>query len=200
MLINARSAASTRAENALAATADLDAYMSPVEAVHALVHVEGERLPQVLWEYGAGTGNIVTALRQSGRTCYASDIFDYGFPGTKIEDYADAVPEWDVEGIVTNPPFNRALQFLQKSISEVPYVAYLLRTNWLESTRRLPFFKEHPPARVWVFSRRLPMMHRHGWTGPTAASNVAYAWFVFDVRSDTKKVLGWVDWRTLEIA
>ena len=200
MLINARSAASTRAENALAATADLDAYMSPVEAVHALVHVEGERLLQVLWEYGAGTGNIVTALRQSGRACYASDIFDYGFSGTKIEDYADAVPEWDVEGVVTNPPFNRALEFLQKSISEVPYVAYLLRTNWFESTRRLPFFKEHPPTRVWVFSRRLPMMHRHGWTGPTAASNVAYAWFVFDSHSDTKKVLGWVDWKTFATA
>jgi hypothetical protein len=173
--------------------------MSPVEAVHALVHVEGDRLPSVLWEYGAGTGNIVTALRQSGRTCYASDIFDYGFPGTKIEDYTDAVPEWDVEGIVTNPPFNRALEFLQKSISEVPYVAYLLRTNWLESTRRLPFFKEHPPARVWVFSRRLPMLHRYGWAGKRAASNICFAWFCFDRRSDVKRQLGWVDWKTWSI-
>ena len=102
MLINSRTAAATRAINACPETADLDSYQSPPEAVHALVHVEGERLPPVLWEYGAGTGNIVTALRQSGRTCYASDIFDYGVPGTKIEDYADAVPEWDVEGIVTN--------------------------------------------------------------------------------------------------
>ena len=104
--------------------------------MHALVHVEGERLPQVLWEYGAGTGNIVTALRQSGRTCYASDIYGgYGFPGTKIEDYRDAVPEWDVEGIVTNPPFNLALEFLKKSISEVPYVAYLLPPGASRSSR-----------------------------------------------------------------
>jgi hypothetical protein len=201
MLINARTAFAARvADNSVPETADFDSYMTPPEAIRALIHIEGARIPQVIWEPMCGTGNIVTALRESGRTCYASDIFDYGFPGCKIEDYRTAVPEWDVEAIVTNPPFTFAPEFAEKSLREAPYVAYFLRTNFLESQGRFPFFKEHPPARVWVFSRRLPMMHRHGWTGKQAASNVCYAWFVFDARSDTKKVLGWIDWKTLATA
>jgi len=27
---------------------------------------------------------------------------------------------------------------------------------------------------------RLPMMHRDGWQGPKASSNIAFAWFVWD--------------------
>jgi hypothetical protein len=198
MLINARTAFADRvADNSAPETADLDSYQTPIELTRALIHIEGDRIPHVCWEYGAGTGNIVTALRESGRTCYASDIFDYGFPGCKIEDYRDAVPEWDVEGIVTNPPFTFALEFLQKSLREVPYVAYLLRTNFLESVGRLPFFREHPPARVWISSRRFNM-HRHGYTGPRVSSNQSFAWFCWQAGSDLKRQLGFFDWKTLE--
>jgi hypothetical protein len=195
MRINSVSARSERHIDALAETAGLDSYQTPPEAVQALIRIERDHLPKTLWEYGAGIGNIVTTLRQAGYICHASDIYDYGFPGCKIEDYATAAPPLGVEGIVTNPPFNRALEFLQKSISEVPYVAYLLRTNFLESTRRLPFFRASPPARIWISSRRLPMMHRFGWTGPTAASNVCYGWFVWDAASDEKCRLDWFDWQ-----
>jgi hypothetical protein len=200
MLINARTAFSDRVvDNSAPETADLDSYQTPIEITRALVNIEGVRIPQVCWEYGAGIGNIVMALRESGRTCYASDIYDYGFPGTKIEDYRDAVPEWDVEGICTNPPFTYAEEFLRKSISEVPYVAYLMRTNFLESIGRLKFWREHPPSRVWVSSRRFNM-HRHGWTGKQVSSNQCFAWFCFDKRSDDRCKIGWFDWRTLETA
>jgi hypothetical protein len=80
-----------------------------------------------------------------------------------------------------------------------PDLALLLRTNFLESTARLPFFRAHPPARVWISSRRLAMMHRHGWTGPTAPSNTCYGWFIWDA-SDARKCTfsgGWFDWRAL---
>ena len=39
----------------------------------------------------------------------------------------------------------------------------MLRTNFVESVSRLPFFRCSPPTRMWVSSRRLPMMHRFGW-------------------------------------
>lgn len=36
-------------------------------------------------------------------------------------------------------------------------------------------------ARVHVFRKRLPMMYRHGWDGPTNSnSGMAFAWFVWD--------------------
>ena len=35
-------------------------------------------------------------------------------------------------------------------------------------------------ARVLVFAKRLPMMHRAGWEGRKANSGMAFAWFVWD--------------------
>jgi hypothetical protein len=39
---------------------------------------------------------------------------------------------------------------------------------------------EIPPARILVFRRRLPMMHRAGWERRKANSGMAFAWFVWD--------------------
>ena len=56
------------------------------------------------------------------------------------KDYLTAPVPVGVTGIVTNPPFKLAIEFARKALDEVPYLALLLRTNFLESTRRLPFF------------------------------------------------------------
>ena len=45
---------------------------------------------------------------------------------------------------------------------------------------RLFCLDERPPARIHVFRNRLPMMHRHGWTGNKATSAIAFAWFIWD--------------------
>jgi len=46
-----------------------------------------------------------------------------------------------------------------------------------------------------ISSRRLPMMHRHGWQGPRAPSNTCHAWFVWEERSTQKSVIHWFDWK-----
>jgi hypothetical protein len=105
----------------------------------------------------------------------------------------------DVKGIVTNPPYRLAVQFAEKALTEVGYVALLLRTNFLESTARLAFFRRHPPARIWISSRRLPMMHRQGWQGPRAPSNTCFAWFIWDSQAEQTQVLDWFDWRAVPV-
>jgi hypothetical protein len=176
-----------------------DFYPSPPEAVAALLACEGGpdgRLPRVVWEPAAGDGAIVRPLRQAGYHVHASDLHDYGLEdSTPGADYLTAPVPAGVEAVVTNPPFRLAAAFAAKAVAEAPYVALLLRLNWLESTGRLPFFRAHPPARLWVSSRRLPMMHRAGWTGPTAASNVAYAWYIWDRDAPAVGALRWFDWR-----
>jgi len=178
----------------------LDPYMTDPVAVRALIGIEQGRIPGPIWEYCAGTGNIVLTLRDAGYEVFASDIYDYGLPGCKIEDYRTAVPPVGTRAIITNPPFALAFEFLQKSLNEVGYVAYLLRTNFLESISRKRFFDRCPPARVWIASRRLPMMHRHGWTGPRASSNTAFAWFVWDEATPAAERgrVGWFDYREFE--
>jgi hypothetical protein len=125
------------------------------------------------------------------------DIVDYGLAGCTVVAYLKAKPIREVKGIVTNPPYRLAVQFAEKALRETPYLALLLRTNFLESTARLPFFYKHQPARIWISSRRLPMMHRHGWQGPRAPSNTCFAWFVWDKRSEQKRIIDWFDWKVI---
>jgi hypothetical protein len=176
----------------------LDAYFSPPCAVEALIAIEGERIPQRLWEVAAGDGTgMVLPLREAGFHVVASDVVDYGCPDCTIADYLTSALPDGVEGIITNPPYVAVPRFIEKAIRDVGYSAWLLRTNFLESTSRLPFFRAHPPARVWISSRRLPMMHRRGWSGPRAPSNTAFAWFVWDAGATVKQRIDWFDWQNL---
>jgi hypothetical protein len=176
----------------------VDAYFSPPEAIASLLHIERANLPRVIWEPAAGDGAMVRPLRDAGYTVIASDIADYGLESCQAGlDYLKARPRPGVQGIVTNPPFKLADRFARKALHEVPYLALLLRTNFLESTKRLPFFREHEPARIWISARRLPMMHRFGWGGPRNESNTCHAWFVWDGRATQKRVIDWFDWKEL---
>ena len=58
-------------------------------------------------------------------------------------------------------------------------VALLCRLVWLAGQVRRRLFEAHL-SRVWVFSKRLPLMHRDGWEGPRSTSAIGFAWFVFD--------------------
>jgi len=174
----------------------LDAYFSPPEAVHSLLGIESKHLPRHILEPAAGDGAIVKPLRAAGYTVTASDITDYGLEDcTSGVDYLTAEPVAGVKGVVTNPPYKLALPFARKALQEVPYLAFLLRTNFLESTSRLPFFRARPPARIWISARRLPMMHRRGWTGPRAVSNTCFAWFIWDAAGASGCTVNWFDWK-----
>jgi hypothetical protein len=148
-----------------------------------------------------GDGAIVRPLRAAGFDVIATDLADFGGEGIAAGvDYLTETLPRDVTGIVTNPPYRSAVEFARKALREAPYLALLLRTNFLKSTARLPFFRAHPPARVWISSRRLPMMHRNGWAGPTAPSNTCFAWFVWDECAAAERVIDWFDWRALPAA
>src|SRR4051794_21433307 len=160
-------------------TRGLDAYFTPVEAVQALLLLEGDRLPQYIWEPAAGNGGIVKPLQASGRSVQGSDIYDYG-AGYAIADFLTTAAAPSIEGIVTNPPFMLAEAFAAKAIREVPYVALLLRTNWLiEGTKRGRWLDRNEPTCVWMSAQRLPMMHRYGWDGKRSTSNTPYCWAIW---------------------
>jgi hypothetical protein len=74
----------------------------------------------------------------------------------------------------------------------------LLRLAFLESIRRTPILDSGALARVHLFKRRCPMMHREGWTGPRITSALAFAWFVWDRGHDGPTTLNRIDWQTEE--
>jgi hypothetical protein len=92
----------------------------------------------------------------------------------------ERAPSSPVGAIVTNPPYKLADQFVAHALTLCPRVIMLLRFSFMGSERRSPILANCGLARVHVFRKRLPMMHRHGWQGPRASSSIPFAWYVWD--------------------
>jgi hypothetical protein len=158
-----------------------DAYMSPPPAtVTLLKHVQ---LPHRLWECACGDGTgIVDPLRAAGHEVIGSDLVDYGRPDCFWR--RDFLMERKVpdgcEGIVTNPPYKLVEQFVEHALALSPLVAMLLRLAFFESEKRCAILEDCGLARILVFRKRLPMMHRRGWEDKKGNSGMAFAWFIWD--------------------
>jgi hypothetical protein len=182
--------------NARAPTSEhpLDAYFTPPVATKALLKIEN--LPLSIGDPCCGDGAILKVLKDAGHLTFGADIVDYGYPFTMVRDFLAEPVVMNGTAIVTNPPFRLAEAFIRKAISdECHYHAWLLRTNFLESVGRASLWRDHPPSRIWISSRRLPMMHRLGWEGPKASSNQAFCWMVWEAASEDSCKLGWFDWK-----
>ena len=157
-----------------------DLYETPECATLALLRVE--QLPKRIWEPACGRGAIVRVLRAHGHEVLASDLIDYGDPTCFYRRnflLEHKLPKC-CECILTNPPFSLAEEFVEHALELCPHVIMLLRLAFLESERRSRILDTGSLARIHVFRRRLPMMHRDSWTGPKASSAMAFAWFVWD--------------------
>jgi hypothetical protein len=74
--------------------------------------------------------------------------------------------------IITNPPFNHALEFIKSSLELQPqYVCMLLRLNFLGSGERSSFLRENMPD-IYVLPNR-PSFSGGG------TDSIEYAWFVW---------------------
>lgn len=157
-----------------------DLYETPSPAVEALLRFE--HIPRHVWEPACGPGAIVRVLRGAGHIVTATDLIDYGCPdSTAGIDFllTQEAPD-GCEAIITNPPFKLAEEFVAHALELAPCVVMLLRLAFLESDRRRGILEGCGLARVRVFRKRLPMMHRAGWEKRKANSGMAFAWFVWE--------------------
>jgi hypothetical protein len=195
-------------------------YETPIEATHALLVLE--RFEDEIWEPACGKGAISRVLEAAGYDVHLSDIEDRGtvdkygliqsvvdFMQTRRTALDNGVADMDFEGrpdIVTNPPYGADLNaFVAHALREhrPRKMAMLLNLNFVcgfDDPDRNFVMDEMRPARIHVFTRRLPMMHRDGWTGPEASSRMNTAWFVWEQpheRSGRETVINRVDWQQL---
>jgi len=192
-------------------------YETPLEAIHALLVME--RFEQAIWEPACGKGAISRELEASGYDVHLSDIEDRGcadkhgelqhtidFLQTKRSALDDGAVPCSFEGrpdIVTNPPYGADLNaFVAHALREhrPRKMAMLLNLNFVcgfDDPERNFVMDEMRPARIHVFTRRLPMMHRDGWTGPQASSRMNTAWFVWQEPHSAETVLTRIDWKDL---
>ncbi|MHB2265016.1 SAM-dependent methyltransferase [Aliihoeflea sp. PC F10.4] len=193
-------------------------YETPVEATRALLALESFGLE--IWEPACGKGAISRVLEDAGYEVFLSDLIDRETTDRlgemqRIGDFrqidragAVAVGMDHRCDIVTNPPYGEALNsFVAHALREhrPRKMALLLNLNFLcgfEDPERCFAMDENPPARVHVFTRRLPMMHRDGWEGSKVSSSMNTAWFVWELDADGRysgpTTINRVDWKELQ--
>lgn len=195
-----------------------DFYQTPREAIHALMCVE--QFSQDIWEPSCGHGAISKPMENAGYRLLLSDMVDRDC-GTengelqRILDFLETPDDFllstgfDDCDIVTNPPFGIVNDYIHHALTvhRPRKMAMLLNLNAMcgaDDAKRNFWMEEWPPARIWVFSRRLPMMHRDGWDGPVSGSQMNTAWFVWqrdDVDPDwpygSQTLLKRLDWKAV---
>lgn len=176
-----------RSKAALAVRGD-DFYETPKVAVEALLSVE--RFEGAIWEPACGAGAIVRVLEAAGHEVVATDLVERGVGTARVDFLMEQ--RLLAPNICTNPPYKLADEFARKALDlGAAKTAMLLRLVWLAGQRRRSLVASC--ARVWVFSARLPRMHRGDWEGPRiVSSSVDFAWFIWSKDYSEPPTLGWL--------
>jgi hypothetical protein len=124
----------------------LDVYPTPPEVTRALVRSVPPP-PGLLWEPACGAGHMARVLAQEGWDVASTDLRRTGY-GTAGVDFLKTPMPAGCVGIVTNPPFKLAPEFVAKATRECGYVALLLKATFWHAAGRRALYAEHPPSAI----------------------------------------------------
>lgn len=146
-----------------------DFYPTPPECTIALLDFLEERFlireHDFIWEPACGSYSMSKVLENRGYSVVSTDII-YGDDYLTME--MDSAYDW----IITNPPFALAQEFIKRSATLDRPFAFLLKSQYWHSSKRLQLFTQHPPAFV------LPLTWRPDFTG-AGASLLDMMWVVW---------------------
>lgn len=174
--------------------AELDFYATEPRALELLLEQESFNL---VWEPACGLGHLSDVLKKHGIHELSSDIVYRGYEhGILIDFFDSSITSWPGD-IITNPPYNKGVEFVKKAIDIVGpgcKVAMFLKLQFLETKLRREFFKEYPPKVIYVSSSRL-LCARNGdfMEARKMGSAVAYAWFVWYKGFNGDPIVKWIN-------
>lgn len=137
-----------------------DFYPTPPECTHALLwFLEQKKLihrRSLIWEPACGSGSMVNVIKARGYDCLSSDI-DKGTDF--LSNTATAEYERSCDWIITNPPFSIAKEFIIRAKQTQKPFAFLLKSQYWHSSKRLELFRRYQPTYI------LPLTWRPDFTG-----------------------------------
>lgn len=164
-----------------------DAYWTPPWCVDVLLRHLPLSKPGSIWEPACGIGNISKTLYCAGYKVASSDLHDHGF-GLTPHDFLTCEPPPDLAAIITNPPYELAVEFVTHSIALMQLrcgiVAMLLRNEWDCAATRTHLFNS--------LFLKLVLTKRPKWAATDVASpRHNFAWFVWDFSQNTYPRIVW---------
>ena len=147
-----------------------------------------------IWECASGENHLADVFKEYGYSVRTSDIVKRT-PKTEVLDFLTYNDKWDGH-IITNPPYNKAKEFIEKALEIVPEgykVCMFLKVQFLEGKARKKLFEKYPPKRVWVSSSRIQCAKNGEFEKMKAGggSAVAFAWYVWEKGYQGETTLKW---------
>lgn len=176
-----------------------DYYATPYESTKALLN--NVKFHGNFLEPCVGGGHIAEIIKEyyPNKQVYCMDLVDRGYPNTLVADFLtyDFLNQ-KFDNIITNPPYNLAQEFLEKSMkitNDGGKVAMFLKIQFLEGVKRLEMFKKYPPKYIYVFTKR-----QNPWRngnpldekGKPWSSTMCFAWFVWEKDSTSEPIVRWI--------
>ena len=178
-----------------------DFYTTNPATVRKLIerHYYGNLHGMVFLEPCVATGNIAEVLKEYGAEVDSIDIVDYGYPSTEVADFLTWKPGREYDGVITNPPFMLASEFLEHCLECVKpgaEVALFLKIQFLEGRKRKGLFEKYPPKYVYVLSERTPTWPENQPTDPATnkpwATTMCNAWYVWQKGFTGETRIRWI--------
>ncbi len=164
-----------------------DFYETPYSMSRQFLMAESQ-LSGTILEPSCGNGAIVRVLKEFNFNVVAKDL-------AQGQDFLEETERFD--GIITNPPFSLAFEFIQKCKTLTDYFALLLPLNYLHGKQRYDHIYcdgSFPLSRIYVFTRYPLLGENLREDGKYHTGMMVYAWFVWDRNStNIEPVIRWLD-------
>ena len=173
-----------------------DYYATDMNAFKYLVE-EGEiKLSDNVLEPCAGGGHLSEQIKQYGYNVVSKDIVQRDYPLDGIWDFLNQNEKWDGD-IVLNPPYNKAKEFIEKSLDMIrdnDKVYAFLKLTFLESKSRRELFNTKQLKTVYVSSKRLECVKNGDFENKEfKRSAVCYCWYEFVKGYNNDPVIKWIN-------
>lgn len=175
---------------------DNDYYATPQDATELFLEKFNNDLGNVIYEPACGEGHISHVLEKMypNSNIISSDLVNRGYGFQR--DFLESDCEFNVDTVITNPPFKFAQEFIEKGLSIAnKYVIVFAKIQFLEGKARKEFFAKNPPKYVYVHSSRVNPL-RNGSevdeNGKKWSSTMCFAWFVFEKDFNGETIVRWL--------
>ena len=135
----------------------------------------------VIFEPACGEGHIADVLKTKYQI-FTNDIHDgYEYKAHFNEDFLLWDSDLKYSNIVTNPPYNLAMEFMQKSLEIATHKVALLMPirNIAGSQERFAFYMKNPPLYF------MPIPHKIDWFNKGNPIHEC-AWYVWDKKAKNR--------------
>lgn len=144
---------------------EADFYPTPADATWVLLRHLNLPAGTRVKEPACGDGAMSRVMQAAGLTVDSSDLRqDSGFGRGGVDFLSE--PGAKADWVITNPPFNLAVDFIEQALRTAPNVAMLLKSQFWHARSRIELFERSTPAAILPLTWRPSFLEKERGNSP----------------------------------